>query len=849
MMNRRRFWCSVVGLALLLTSCDDDNTSTLSALGMPGEMFVSQHCLINGQYEVMDEGTCAAANGSYSRTLYVANMKTASLAYIPFYDRGSEFQVIDTSQAVPGATSISVGERPHSLAGDAKGALIVLVSSIQNDVSFVSQLQNREIAWQKADKTPRKIIYHDKDDAYYVFFSDGTMRRLRVEFDCGKGKGVLTETCQLSKDNLTIEWNDVGSLDGRVSGYVAHPENNYGFVSYSDRRYISVLGFDATTGECMNGSTAYPCELRRIGAGFGCSDGIDNNGDGLIDSADPTCFYPWSVEGTISSDDIQVGWFGPGECSDGIDNDGDGLFDALDPGCVSSNDASEADGYQEMTPGTCADGVDNDGDGDADRDDIKCEWPTDNEDPESGFEREISGMCRDGIDNDGDGDIDLADNACYGKNDWIETEMTSTGRGAISIDPKGRWLYVLDPTDSQLIVIDLKTEKTIDRSGWYPRHRVVGIPVSRLALDVVGDIRYETLYKKNSHSVEAERAIAFVSSTNGAVQEFLISQDLTHYRDKEKLESIEEFAMRPSDGDDDQSYVGTVRCVGRICTETDLPTITLRQRPAVSFFTSSQILSATNPDTGKIHTVPYDAIINSETWRIEYEGTLEKDERTDGYFDANGAFHSVIDFCLLGAQKGDRLRLNHRSGVKNTPDCQEKFGTKNLEWSVVSAGPHALTIAATGDEDDVSDLPSETCFGSGLTYEIRAHDAWIITSKSTYVNRRLVAGNTCVDDPRKPYGQTRFKLSADENVSKAIDVQTAIFGVKMPANAVNLTRGDAFEFTTRTGLSTKIVGVGAAPTALQIFKTSRVNFLLISEASADTIVIYDIDDESLDDTL
>ena len=45
------------------------------------------------------------------------------------------------------------------------------------------------------------------------------------------------------------------------------------------------------------------------------------------------------------------------------------------------------------------------------------------------------------------------------------------------------------------------------------------------------------------------------------------------------------------------------------------------------------------------------------------------------------------------------------------------------------------------------------------------------------------------------------------------------------------------------------VGVGAAPTALALFKTSRVNFLLISEASADTVVIYDIDDESIDDTL
>ena len=838
-MRRHQIAVCLISLLTAVSACEDDNTSSLSALGMPGEMFISSHCLIGGQYEALDEAACETAGGVYSRTVYAANMRTASLALIPFYPRKSTFEVIDTTQSVPGATSISTGERPHSLAGDDKGAFVVLVSTIHNDISIVSQLESREIAWQKADKTPRKIIYRAQEGGYFVFFSDGTIRKLTIDYDCGKGSRILTESCKLRKDDLDITWRESGKLDGRLAGYVDHPtQKNIGYASYSDRRYISVVGFDEEAGSCLDGSTTYPCELRRIGAGFGCSDGIDNNGDGLIDAQDPSCWYPWSSEGASTPEDIQVGWYGVGECNDGIDNNGNGLIDAHDLGCVSSNDASEAPGFQPMTAGTCADGIDNDGDGNADRDDAKCLWPTDDESAESGVLVETSGVCR-----------ESKSLACYGKNWWSEVETTSTGRGAISIDPKGRWLYVLDPGDSQLIVVDLETEKTIDRSGWYPRHRVVGLPVGRLALDVVGDIRTQQVYKKNSHTVSAERAIAFVSSTNGSVTEYLIHQKLTHYEDGAERESFEELAMRPSDDDAKESYVGTVRCVGRICTETDLPTITLRQRPAILYYTSIQALSDTDPNTGLPSTAVYDPIIQSETWRLEYEGVLEKTERTDGYFDVDGNFHSLMDFCLLGARKGDRLVLNSRSGLKNTEACRAKFGNANFEWSVVSVGPHVLSLAPTGNPADATEIPTEECFSTGLNYEIRANHAWIVTSKSTYVNRRLVAGNTCVDDPRQMYGKTRFEYNQTLADPARVDAQTAIFGIRMPENAINLKRGDAFEFTTRSGLSNVSVGVGAAPTALALFKTSRVNFLLISEASADTVVIYDIDDESIDDTL
>ncbi len=64
---------------------------------------------------------------------------------------------------------------------------------------------------------------------------------------------------------------------------------------------------------------------------FQCSDGEDNDGDGLVDMEDPGCDSP--------QDDDESGIF---QCSDGEDNDGDGLVDMEDPGCDSPQDNDES---------------------------------------------------------------------------------------------------------------------------------------------------------------------------------------------------------------------------------------------------------------------------------------------------------------------------------------------------------------------------------------------------------------------------------------------------------------------------------------------------------------------------
>jgi len=80
----------------------------------------------------------------------------------------------------------------------------------------------------------------------------------------------------------------------------------------------------------------------------------DFDGDGLCADEDPDPFNP------------------PPACSDGLDNDGDGFVDLADPGCAAANGKKEDP--------ECNDGVDNDGDGAIDLADTLC--PTASNDSE-----------------------------------------------------------------------------------------------------------------------------------------------------------------------------------------------------------------------------------------------------------------------------------------------------------------------------------------------------------------------------------------------------------------------------------------------------------------------------------
>lgn len=120
-----------------------------------------------------------------------------------------------------------------------------------------------------------------------------------------------------------------------------------------------------------------------------CNDSTDNDGDLLIDCADPDCVTNSACTGPVAE-----------ICNDLIDNDFDGKVDCGDTDCAFAANCI-------LPPAEiCTDGIDNDGDSWIDCADPGCAGISG-----CGPEGKLK-TCSDGIDNDGDGAIDCADSGC-----------------------------------------------------------------------------------------------------------------------------------------------------------------------------------------------------------------------------------------------------------------------------------------------------------------------------------------------------------------------------------------------------------------------------------------------------
>ena len=202
-----------------------------------------------------------------------------------------------------------------------------------------------------------------------------------------------------------------------------------------------------------------------------CADGLDDDGDGLVDCADPDCDAAPVCQGPVEI------------CTNGLDDDGDGLADCADPDCASEPacggawicaqiltcsqgcgpdlacidgckaagcasaqaafdglqqclidhclaecigdpggptcqgcmatscsamvDACLADGCQGPVELACDNGLDDDGDGLVDCADADCVF-------HPSCQGQVETACENGLDDDGDGPVDCADSDCVG---------------------------------------------------------------------------------------------------------------------------------------------------------------------------------------------------------------------------------------------------------------------------------------------------------------------------------------------------------------------------------------------------------------------------------------------------
>ena len=171
-------------------------------------------------------------------------------------------------------------------------------------------------------------------------------------------------------------------------------------------RRVSPILFLAAVGLAGCGGDAGPC-----------ADGFDNDGDGLVDSADPGC--------RVSDEE---GRGREPQCQDFVDNDGDGLIDLDDPGCTSLGDDDELD----ERIAQCDDGIDNDGDGLTDYPfDPGCSLSVDDDEGDGCPDGADCPACSNGIDDDDDGVADFPDDSgCNSAADRDELNLDPSICGA-----------------------------------------------------------------------------------------------------------------------------------------------------------------------------------------------------------------------------------------------------------------------------------------------------------------------------------------------------------------------------------------------------------------------------------
>ncbi len=156
--------------------------------------------------------------------------------------------------------------------------------------------------------------------------------RLTVRGDNARDNETVTIRYGEKEDNGVIIGTTQADGDGdwefRITGIDPVPCD----VTAVDSRDDDDKEVRRAPNDCSNDGGAPPPAAQ-------CSDGIDNDNDGLIDFPDD----PGCVDAN-DNDEFNAPPPPVAQCSDGIDNDNDGLIDFPDdPGCIDANDNDEAD--------------------------------------------------------------------------------------------------------------------------------------------------------------------------------------------------------------------------------------------------------------------------------------------------------------------------------------------------------------------------------------------------------------------------------------------------------------------------------------------------------------------------
>jgi len=374
------------------------------------------------------------AEGRLGAIGLVVNEQSDRLTFVAL-DRTTP-ALADLRQSVPGVTHLTVGRLPVDVAASSDGTIAYTLNQIDSDISIVN-LWKPEVHSARLQVPGTPIALETRPGTNEIVVASGSPSNLWSR------QGA---TCEVTGCEIPEDAGRQVDLPGTVTDFVISPDGLSAFIAYRDLDFITVVDLDSMTIQASIGSSA------------SCSDGVDNDGDGLVDAQDPQCFGPFDAEapGFAGRTSTSI-------CQDGIDNDEDGLIDREDPDCVTADSTEESSVATSSAITSCNDGKDNDSDGNAD-------YP--------------------------------ADPNCYGPYGNTEVALDPVGFDAIDIDELGQFIYLVDRARSQVVIIDAKRRTVIDaaRSSVPPTSaftNLIGVSVLPTPLDVTATVRRDCLTDTN----------------------------------------------------------------------------------------------------------------------------------------------------------------------------------------------------------------------------------------------------------------------------------------------------------------------------------------------------------------
>ena len=607
-----------------LVGCSDPQAPAPRSLASPGAVVGTEWCRADdgGQVVQVPVERCASSGdleGSTIRVGLVVNRERESLMMADLSSTIPRW--VDLNLGEPAVTGIPVCEGPAEVVVLPDGLMAAVRCPISRELVFVAVPERRVALRQDREVLERTMVASSADPilAFARPATDDASGQVvveRVDWTCDGQAEVMPVDCV---PEVTLSEEAVLDVEGSPAHLTFDSEGSL-YVTYADRSYLSRFALSGGDAVCLEDGASAPCEVARVGLVRECGDGIDNDGDGLVDQADLQCYGPGDSEspeglrgintactdgedndgdGAIDHDDAdclaaldgnETGAVLPDPCTDGEDNDGDGDADDADADCAIA-------GWGQETSPACSDGIDNDGDGDVDfSDDADCEdeaWNSESagadadaaacangidDDGDGTIDRADPGcsglddddesaaapVCSDGVDNDEDGLVDASDPDCYGAAGDTERGVAPDGFGPIALQfDTGRYLLISDQVRHQILVVDTALNELLDAgAGDYIREGL-GIPFS--STSVIGPpAGYRLTADRTDASLDdieagIEQELAIVPTSNGFGTAVTLS--LTHFEEVggERTEGVDT-PLRPQDGNSSGAEVREIAC-------------------------------------------------------------------------------------------------------------------------------------------------------------------------------------------------------------------------------------------------------------------------------------------------